>query len=265
MTPRLFRSVPKFGCMMLAVTMLVGISASNAWALEVRLVHAVPGADSARLSAGSASTGPVAFGAVSRPAKVRAGSVTLRLLGQAGNDTLAATTKSLREGRYTVVATTRGEDVTLLVFRDEDPAKGKASLRAIHAAPELGGAELKADGRAVGQALAFEEAGPYVDFEPGTYKVEAMRPSGRGGALATKEGVNLEAGTSATAVVAGSGGEPTTIIVASDGAVAPAKAPQTGLGGMAGHTPWLLALLAALAAGLAGGTAYTLAGRRHGG
>jgi hypothetical protein len=102
-------------------------------------------------------------------------------------------------------------------------------------------------------------------LEPGTYKLEAMRPSGKGGALATKSGVNLEAGTSATAVIAGSGGKPTTIIVASEGAVAPTHAPKTGLGGLDGGPPWLTALLAALAAGVVGGGAYRLAARRHGG
>jgi hypothetical protein len=251
--------------MMLVVTMLVGVSASNAWALEVRLVHAVPGAGSARLSADSASTAPVGFAGVSNPVKAPDGQLTLRLLDSAGNQTLASATKTLGGGSYTVVATKRGQKVGLLVFRDQGAKKGKASLRAIHAAPELGSADLTADGKTVAKKLAFEGASGYATLEPGTYQLQAMRPSGSGGPLATKAGVNLEAGTSATAVLAGSGGKPTTIIVASDGAVTPGQAPQTGLGGLSGGTPWLAALLAALAAGTTGGGAYLLAARRHGG
>jgi uncharacterized protein DUF4397 len=251
--------------MMLMVTMLVGVSASNAWALEVRLVHAVPGAGSARLSADGSSTGPVGFAGVSSPIKAPNGQLSLRLLDSAGSQTLASATKKLGGGSYTVVATKRGAKVGLLVFRDQGAKNGKASLRAIHAAPELGNADLTADGKPVASELAFEGASPYVTLEPGTYKLDAMRPSGSGGPLATKAGVNLVAGTSATALLAGSGGKPTTIIVASDGAVTPAQAPETGLGGLAGGTPWLAALLAALAAGAIGGGAYKLAVRRHGG
>jgi hypothetical protein len=251
--------------MILAATMLVGVSASNAWALEVRLVHAVPGAGSARLSADGTSTGPVGFAGVSSPVKAADGQLTLRLLDAAGNQTLASTTKQLGGGSYTVVATKRGAKVGLLVFRDEGAKKGKASLRAIHAAPELGTADLTADGTAVAKKLAFARASAYATLEPGTYKLQAMRPSGSGGPLATKAGVNLEAGTSATAVLAGSGGKPTTIIVASDAAVTPAQAPKTGLGGLAGASAWLAALLAALAAGAVGGGAYMLAARRNGG
>src|SRR4051812_2301437 len=245
--------------------MLVGVSASNAWALDLRLVHAVPGAGSARLSADGASTGPVGFAGVSSPITAPNGQLTLRLVASAGNQTLASTTEKLGGGSYTVVATKRDGKVALLVFRDEGAAKGKASLRAVHAAPELGSVELTADGKPVAKDLAVDKASAYTALEPGTYKLEAMRPSGKGGALATKSGVNLEAGTSATAVIAGSGGKPTTIIVASDGAVAPTQAPKTGRGGLAGGEPWLAALLAALAAGAVGGGAYRLATRRHGG
>jgi hypothetical protein len=254
----------KFACMILAATMLVGVSASNAWALGVRLVHAVPGAGSARLSAGGSSTGPVGFGQVSSEVNAPSGQVTLRLLGSAGNQTLARATKTLRGGRYTVVATKSGDKVGLLVLRDRGAKKGVAGLRVIHAAPELGNADVTADGKPVAKALGFEAASAYTDLEPGSYRLEARRPSGKGGALATKSGVNLEAGTSDTAVLVGSGGRPTTIVVASDAAVAPAKAPKTGLGGLSGETPWLVALLAALAAGAVGGTGYRLAARRRG-
>src|SRR3954447_9940890 len=102
--------MPKFACMMLVATMLVAVSASNASALEVRLVHAVPGAGSARLTAGNASTGPVGFAGVSSDVKAPDGKVTLRLLAAAGGQTLASATKTLKGGRYTVVATKSGDE-----------------------------------------------------------------------------------------------------------------------------------------------------------
>lgn len=255
--------MPRFVCMMVLAAMLMGVSASTASALELRLVHAVPGGGSARLSADGASTGPVGFAGVSSSVKVHNGRNTVRLLGAAGNQTLARTNKSLGEGRYTVVATKRGSRVNLLLLRDGGARKGKASLRVVHAAPELGRTELSADGKPVARSLAFEQASPYAALEPGTYRLELMRPSGKGAALAVKPGVNLEAGTSATAVAAGSGGRPVTIVVASDATVTPSRAPKTGLGGLAGGTPWLAALLAALGAGVLGGTAYSVAARRR--
>jgi hypothetical protein len=251
--------------MILATVMLMGVSASNAWALELRLVHAVPGAGAARLAADGSSTGPVSFAGVSSPVKAKNDQLTIRLLDSAGNKTLARVTKKLGAGDYTVVATKSAKKVALLIFRDGGGAKGRAKLRAIHAAPELGKASLTADGKTVSKGLGFEKASPYATLDPGTYKLEAMRPSGSGGALATKPGVNLEAGTSTSAILAGSAGKPITIIVTSEGAVTPANAPKTGLGGLAGSTPWVAALLAALAAGAVGGTAFRLAARRHGG
>src|SRR3954447_24311855 len=100
--------MPKFACMMLVATMLIGVSASNAWALELRLVHAVPGAGSAKLDADGTSTAAVGFGEVSSEVKARAGKVTLRLLGSADNKSLARATKTLSDGRYTVVAAKSG-------------------------------------------------------------------------------------------------------------------------------------------------------------
>src|SRR4051812_12756955 len=144
--------------MIVVATMLVGVSASNAWPLEARLVHAVPGAGSAKLSVGDSSTAPVGFGGVSSEVKAPDGKVTLRLLGTADNQTLASTTKTLNGGRYTVVATKSGENVRLLVFRDQGAKKRLAGLRVIHAAPELGNVDVEADGKPVAKGLAFEDA-----------------------------------------------------------------------------------------------------------
>ena len=55
-------------------------------------------------------------------------------------------------------------------------------------------------------------------------------------------------------------------MVVQDGVDAPEGGPATGLGGLSGGdgAPWLLALLAALAAGTLGGLAFTRAARRRG-
>jgi hypothetical protein len=75
--------------------------------------------------------------------------------------------------------------------------------------------------------------------------------------LATRGAVTLTAGTSSTAFVVGTAGEPIDVLVADDRAAAPKGAPQTGLGGLAdSDSPVLLALLAGFLAALAGAAAY---------
>jgi hypothetical protein len=244
--------------------MLVGVSAGNASALELRFVHAVPGGGEAALSAGkTAIGGPVSFGGVTDYTRVGEGRVELVLRPAGGGKTLAKAAETLRGGRMTVVATRQGEQVMLRVLPDGRGTSGRAKVRAMNAAPELGTTEVKLDGRQLAGDLPPGQAGDYSTIEPGSYRFAAMRPGGGGGALASKSGVSLAAGTSTTAFVVGSGGEPTRIVVASDGAVTPKAAPATGLGGLSGGTAWASALAAGLGAGALGGAAYLLAGRRR--
>jgi hypothetical protein len=240
------------------------LSAVNAWALEVRFVHAVPGAGPAKLNAGRTDVGgAVGFAGVTRYARVRAGRTDLRLTSPGGGESIARATESLSGERVTVVATRSGKRVTLQTFSDSRAEGRRARFRAINAAPELGAADVQLDGRVTARSLEPGRASPYQSSQPGRYKVDVTRPGGRGGSLATRSGVGLVAGTSTTAFVVGSGGEPTRIVIASDGAAAPRAAPATGLGGLSGGTPWVAVLAAALAAGAAGGAAYTLASRRR--
>jgi hypothetical protein len=69
-----------------------------------------------------------------------------------------------------------------------------------------------------------------------------------------------------TAILAGSGGAPERLIIATDDTLTPPGAPETGLGGLAGGggPPWLLILLAAGLAGALGG-AWQLALLRRSG
>jgi uncharacterized protein DUF4397 len=245
-------------------SMLVAVSAGNAWALELRFVHAVPGGGEATLRAGKTEVGgPVPFGGVTSYAGVGEGRVQLVLRPASGGKPLARAAETLRGGRMTVVATRQGKQVKLRVLPDGRGSAGRARVRAMNAAPELGSAQVQLDGRPVGSDLPPGQASDYSTVDPGTYKLEAVRPGGEGGALASRSGVNLAAGTSTTAFVVGSGGEPTRIVVASDGAVTPRRAPGTGFGGLAGGTAWAAALAAALGAGVLGGAAYLLATRRR--
>ena len=258
------RSVLRLALIVSLTSMLVGVSATNAWALELRFVHAVPGAGAASLSASGTSVGgPVSFGGVTGYTEVRSGSQKLELRPARGGKALATADESLGDGRYTVVASGKGGGVSLRVYRDGKAKSGKAQVRAVNAAVELGSTELALDGKPVAEDLSPGKASSWATVDPGTYKLEAMRPSGKGGALASRSGVSLAAGTSTTALVVGSGGQATRIVLASDSAVTPSKAPGTGLGGLSGGTPWAAALAAALFAGALGGAAYTLASRRR--
>jgi hypothetical protein len=249
--------------MVAASLMVLAISAANAQALEVRFVHAVAGAGAATLTAdGKAVGGEVSFGELTGYAGTPRGVVKLRLR-DAGGRTLAERTRLFRDGRYTVVAMRRDRDVVLRAYRDGEATGGQARVRAIAAAPELGETRVDLDGTTVTRRLGAGEASDYANVEPGTYEVAVKRPSGQGGALASQSGVNLVAGTASTAIVVGSGGAATRVVVASDATAAPRQAPATGLGGLRGETPWLAPLLAALAAGALGGVAYALVSRRR--
>src|SRR3954462_3802993 len=80
-------------------SMLVGLSAGNASALELRFVHAVPGGGEATLSAGKTEIGgPVAFGGVTGYTRVGEGRVQLALRPAGGGKPLAKAAETLRGG-----------------------------------------------------------------------------------------------------------------------------------------------------------------------
>ena len=237
----------------LAATMLVTSGPATALAAEVRLVHAVPAAAGAQLSVGGRELGsPVGFGEAGGYTSTRSGGVRVSLVPGGGGKALATRTLSLRNGRYTVVAAPSGSGVVLRSYRDGSPRDGTARVRAIHAAGEIDEADLKVDEKTVARDVKPGAATPYLELPPGSYSFAMMRPGGGGDPLASKSGVELVAGTSSTAVVVGSGGEPTRMVLAPEGSSAPAQGPDTGLGGMDDGPSWVLALLAALLAGSVG-------------
>jgi hypothetical protein len=191
--------------------------------------------------------------------------VELVLRPASGGPPLDRVAQTLTGGRMTVVATQRGKGVALRVLPDGQASGGRVRVRAMNAAPELARTEVRLGRRLVARHLVPGQASNYSMVPPGTYSLKAARPGGDGGALALRSRVSLAAGTSDTAFVVGTAGEPTRFVVAPDAAVTPKHPPGTGLGGLADGTPWAMALAAAVGAGMLGGLAYLLASwrRRH--
>lgn len=252
----------------LALTpILLSASAADASALtEVRLLHAVPGAPRAELELRSdrvppVTLAPVGFGGATDYGEVPTGAVQLAL--SAGDQRVARSSERLEDGRYTVVAVPDGERARLVVHRDGEAVAGRARWRMVHAATEIEGGRVTIDGRAAGR-LERGEALDYRPAAPGPHSFALRRPRG-GEPLVDLRGAELVAGTAQTVYAIGSGGEPTRLLVVEDDVATPSAAPATGLGGLAredGGAPWLVALLAALAAGTLGGVVH--ARRGHG-
>jgi Domain of unknown function (DUF4397) len=234
--------------------MLVVAPVGTANAADLRFVHAVPGQDPAALEVDGQAGPRVAFGQVGEYARVPNGTVTLRL-GELEAE------EDLSEGRYTAVAWRRGDQVMLDVFPNASAQAGRARVRAIHAAGELGEGDVLLDGQTLARSLSPGEAGDYQTVDPGDYEVRVTRPGGGGSPLA-EDAVTLAAGTASTAIVTGSGGRPVQIVLADDAVAAPSQGPATGLGGLDEGTPWTAVLLAGLLAGALGGGAYRFARRR---
>lgn len=250
-----------------ASTMLLAGSAASAMAdSQVRFANASPVLDSARIEVFVSGTGhpggaPAAYGDVAPYAKVPSGVVQIRLAGTSNSAKVGA---SLVDGaRYTVVALAKGKGTELKMFQDSAPKGGSASLRVIHAAPELGAPDIKLGKRTIAEKVPFKSATRYLSVTPGSYELAVTRPGDGGSPIASKN-VTLSAGTASTAIVAGSQGRPASVIFTSDGTVTPAGAPETGLGGLAGGGhPWSVIVLFALLAGLLGGCAQRVATRRR--
>lgn len=242
--------------------LLVGPAASASGDARVRFLQAIPGSEAASLHATAEGISEridrgVQFGELSNYAKVPAGEVTFGLSETPANGPpMAETQETLHNGaHYTVVATRDGQE-SLMVIREGRADGGTARVRAVNTAPELGTVDVKLGDQAIGKGIGLGDVSAYTSVGPGAYAVSVMNPQD-GSTLASRGAVTLSAGTSTTAFVIGSGGEPVDVVVAGDRTAAPRGAPQTGLGGLAdGDSPVLLALLAGFLAALAGAAAY---------
>lgn len=250
-------------------TILLLVPAGQATAAtKVNFVHAVPGAGAATLevsggSGSAASLSGVGFAQASKYSSGPSGKVTITLT--VGGKKAAGSTETFTDrAGYTVIAEpNKAGKVVLIAYKAGDASAGSARVRGAHGAAELPKADFKVGDQTIG-SLSLGEEGEYATVEPGSYEVMATRP-GSDDAVISQDGVNFAAGTASTVYAVGSGGERARFVVVQDGVDAPEGGPATGLGGMSGDgTPWLAALLAALAAGTFGGVLYTRLARGRG-
>jgi hypothetical protein len=240
--------------------LLAAPAASALGAASVRFVNAVPGRGAAQLDVREGgnrhriATG-IAFGEIGGYTSVPAGNAIFEARTADGRSITVGRERIEDGARYTAVSIGDGQ-ATIALIRDGAPRGGRARLRVVHAAPELGNVGVRVGGRRFARALGYQSVARYRGVDPGIYPVAVTRPRG-GRPIASRGGVSLAAGTSSTAFVVGTRGEPVRVVVAPDGAAAPAGAPATGLGGMAeGGTNLLAALLAGLIAAVLGSAAY---------
>jgi uncharacterized protein DUF4397 len=243
-------------CLILLTTAAVAHAAP---ATEVRFVHAVSGAGPATLTVAGQRRAELdsSFGQPSSYGTVAPGEARLELRLKGQSRPVATRTVRLGPGRHTVVAVAQGGKPVLRLYNDGSPEAGRARVRAIHAAAEVGRAEVKVGDRLIGN-LNPGSASPYVTLEPGRYTLAVMRAGGKGGAIVSEPGVQLVAGTASSAIVVGSGGVPAKVLVVSDASEGPSAAPLTGSGPGGGPGPWLAVVAAGLAGGALGGAAYRL-------
>lgn len=236
---------------------MVATSASPALAAgddaRVRFVHAVPGVGKATLSVADQEVGSAGFGEAGDPADVPAGPAELALAAPGG--VKLSSERDLAAGAsYTVVALGTDDGAELRVFANREAKPGMARLRMIHAAPELGDGDFTVGDEVIARGAGYTDETGYLQLEPGSYELSVRSPDS--GEAVVTDTVPLAAGTSDTALVLGSQGEQTRLLVVEDDVAAPAGAPETGLGGLArargDGADWTLAIAAALAAGILG-------------
>ena len=238
--------------------MLLAGPAASAWADgKVRFVQAIPGVKGLRVEATAGGITQrigrgVGFGEVGKYEQVPAGDVKFELLEADGQPVTGASQRVRNRGNYTVVAM----DERLLVLTDGRARGGTSRMRVVNAAPELGRVDVLLGEEPVAEGVGFADASGYTGVGPGAYGLRVTSPAD-GSTIASQGAVTLTAGTSSTAFVVGSAGEPVEAVVAADRMAAPRGAPATGLGGLADEDSQLvLALLAGFLAALAGAAAY---------
>lgn len=252
-----------------SILMLLVGPAASAWGdAKVRFVQAAPGAGALELRAAEGGIDQrvgrrLEFGQIGSYEDVPAGEVEFEIVGPNGRPITSAREPLKNRAHYTVVATL---ETSPIVLRDGRAEGGQSHLRVMHTAPELGRVDVRLGDLPVANGLAMGDLTGYKNVGPGAYVLTVTRPGG-GSPIASEGAVTLTAGTSSTAFVIGTGGEPIRTIVASDRAAAPRGPVATGLGGLAGEDPEVvLAVLAGLLGALAGGAIYlALTARSRGG
>lgn len=204
----------------------------------------------------------VAYGTVSPYERVPAGEYTVAMRGAgappSSKPVLSTTLTVARGNAYTVAGMGPAKGLRLQVMHDRlTTPKGKSLVRVIQASLTQQRVTVTAAGHAVAHKLPFAKLTGYRQVKPGNWPVRA-----KGENEATTDTVKLTAGTIYTLVVLDDPGHLgiDALTDAAGAKVAPAGAPQTGLGGTAARPgepvlPWLLTgILGMLVA--AGGTTW---------
>lgn len=254
---QMLRRLSLIGSVIAAAMLLATPSALAGQDASVRVVHAVPGVDEVSFEASGTEIGNADFGEATERVEVPAGKTKL-VLNRPGGESVRATERLEPGVGYTVVAMAVDGGAELQTFENEEAKGGVAKLRMIHASPELGEPDITVGDTELARDATFTSATSYETFKPGRYELTARNPDS-GEAAVPAADVPLAAGTSASAVLVGSAGERTRIVMVDDATAAPATGPNSGFGGLAGNDSapvWPLALLAALLAGTIGGLAH---------
>src|SRR5947199_13507 len=131
------RTAAALGAAIAALMLVTPTAASASQSAKVRFVQASPGASAVTLKISvhghTVSDGSVAFGDMGAYLSVPAGSAKLSVKG-------ATAMQPLSPGAsYTAIALAKdGKGMALEVLKDGSAHSGKARLRVVHAAPELG-------------------------------------------------------------------------------------------------------------------------------
>lgn len=230
---------------------ILALPATALASTQVRFLHAVPGVGVATVSADGQQVGSAGFGQVTDSASLPSGP-THFVLEAPGGVTLKKTVNLVNGDSYTLAGLATANAAEIHVYRNGAADRGEARLRVVHAAPELGDANLALDGKVVTHRAAYTDATSYWAEPPGRTQLEVLDPGSKKMAIGMRS-IPLSAGTTTSAYVVGSKGERVKVVLVDDATTAPSAAPQTGLGGLAQHDgggpDWALAAAAALAVG----------------
>ena len=178
---------------------------------QLRFVHAVPAGATVDLFADDTRTFEgVAFKTVTPYREVDGQRYTFRLrpAGLTGGNPLASNSEGLDDGDYYTVFAVPDDDgsVALRVVEDDfsRPATGKARVRVVHAAPDLGELDVYASGRddEIFDGVDFQSVTDYDEIDPWSGTLDIRAENGTS-TLTTIANASFEAGRVYTVVVVG--------------------------------------------------------------
>jgi len=180
----------------------------------VRIVHAIPEAPPADVFTGDQKAfSNVSFGQATayKPVSDEPFKITLKAAGSEAAPVIVTAQEDVKAGdRYTILAMPDRDGAAKLdAFSDEraEPPAGKALVRVIHAAPEVGSANVYSAARVEDpevEDVGYGAPARYEEMAPGeaTVSIEPLGQSARTKAAAVLSRVNVEPGKAYTLVVA---------------------------------------------------------------